>query len=128
MCSLSCNRRTHVRAVTLCLTLLDSGAALLADDGTVRALELPNCRVVTPTQCPRTYASMIYNPRRSGPKGYIDPYIMRVERVVPWNANAVVVDVEATHGLATSGERYVVMRNDGAWRARCRTYRRANFS
>ena len=118
----------RVRTITLCLTLLEGGAPLLADDATIRALELPNRRVVTPTQCPRTYASMIYNPRLSGPKGYIDPYIMRVERVVPWNANAVSVDIEVTHGLATSGERCVVMRDAGAWRASCRTYRRANFS
>jgi TonB family protein len=44
----------RVRTVTLCLTLLDRGAPLLVDDATVRALELPNRRVVTPTQCPRT--------------------------------------------------------------------------
>jgi hypothetical protein len=71
---------------------------------------------------------MIYNPRLDPPKDSTNPHSMRVVRVVPWNGNAIVVDVEVTHGSTTTIERCVTRRNAELLQWGCRTRWRSDIS
>jgi hypothetical protein len=84
--------------VTVCLTMIRDGLRVPGDSATLSALAAPGRRAVVPRDCPRTYASMVYDPMKRAPRGWIDPYPMVVTRLVPWNAETVLIVVEVAQG------------------------------
>lgn len=106
--------------VTVCLTVIRDGLAVPGDSAALAALNAPGRRAVVPRDCPRTYASMIYDPKKRTPPGWIDPYAMVVTHVVPWNAETVLIGAEVEQGTGTLLYRCTVTRDAAAWRPACR--------
>lgn len=109
---------------TLCLLLLSEGGARPADGETLRRLSSGLRRAVPMDRCPRTYTQMMVGPDwEPPPPGWIDPYRLRVTRVMPWRRDVVSVEVELYQ--STSGEqlRCGAVRTPNGWRAVCRSLR-----
>ena len=104
--------------VTACVTIILAGAKQPADSTTLDAVSAPGRRAVVPKNCPRTYASMIYDPDRRPPKGWIDPSAMVVDRVYPWNDDIVAVAVLVSQGTVTDHHLCSASRSRG-WRVTC---------
>jgi TonB family protein len=111
------DRRGRPR-VTVCVTTVDGGAT--ADSATLVALSAPGRRAVTPRQCPRTYGGMVL--RSDRPRGWIDPWIMSIKRVLPWSTEVVAVTVEVWQGAAGDTYRCWVSRSVGS-NSTCRRIR-----
>ena len=106
--------------VTVCPTVIRDGRQVPGDSGTLAALAAPGRRAVVRRDCPRTYASMIYDERNRPPRGWIDPYLMVVTHLVPWNAETVLIRAEVTQGTGSYIYRCTVTRTAAAWHPACR--------
>ena len=106
--------------VTACLTILDGAQRTPADSVTLGLLRAPGRRAANPPKCPQTYGGMIL--RLDRPRGWIDPSIMTVTRVLPWTVDVVVVTVDVAQGAAVDTYRCGVSRARD-WRSTCRRIR-----
>ena len=98
--------------VTVCVTMMDGAAKQDADSATLAGLTVLGRRAVGPQQCPKTYGGMIL--RLDRPKGWVDPYIMTVERVLPWTDDMVAVTIDVWQGAAGDMYRCSVPRVGGS--------------
>ena len=108
--------------VTVCLTMIRDGLQVPGDSAALSALAAPGRRAVVPHDCPRTYASMVYDLGNRAPRDWIDPYAMVVTQLVPWNAETVLIVVEVAQGTGASLYRCTVTRDATAWRPACRHF------
>lgn len=105
--------------VTVCLTINRGTQEDAADAKTLAALTTTGRRAVIPRDCPYTYVRMVYDPKRRPPPGYIDPYIMTVNRVAAWNADVLVIQIDVEQGTRTDSYRCWPTRGQGTWHVRC---------
>ena len=108
--------------VTVCLTVIRDGLSVPGDSATLAALAAPGRRAVIPRDCPRTYAGMIYDPKKRAPSGWIDPYAMVVTHVIPWNAETVLIRAQVVQGTGSYVYRCAVTRESASWRPACRRF------
>ena len=77
--------------------------------------------LVPVSKCPRTYASMVYDPRRRAPEGYVDP--VKVTTSKPRGVAEDIVEVSVMTEQGTGGVMSLceVLREGGTWaRVGCR--------
>ena len=103
--------------VPVCVELQDSVARYTPDSAFMLALG-PRAR--TRANCPRTYASMIYDPSAPPrPAGYVDPYQLVLWR--PARADdGTSVSAQLWQGTRFTAYQCSVKRTDTAWTAVCR--------
>ena len=105
--------------VTVCPTVMRDGVPVPGDSATLATLTAPGRRAAIPRDCPRTYASMIYDPKKRPPRGWIDPYALVVTHMLPWNADAVLIRAEVEQGTGARLYRCTVTRDGATWRPMC---------
>jgi TonB family protein len=95
------------------------GALADPDSGRLVRLARAGIAILPSRRCPRTFASMRYNPgERPHPPGE-DPFEVRVSTRAALSPTRVLFDVEVLHATGGNRHRCGVERRDGAWRVRC---------
>ena len=78
--------------------------------------------VVAVADCPRTYASMVFNPSNpKPPPGWIDPEYIAAANLLSWAENTVIVAIGTSQGTGRTRKRCEVVREAGNWKAYCVT-------
>jgi hypothetical protein len=104
-------------AVPVCVEL-DDAVTRSAPDSKLLAALGPRARART--DCPRTYASMIYNPNAPArPVGYIDPYELVLRWPAPVDGETVIL-AQLWQGTGFTSYRCTVVHTDTGWKAACR--------
>lgn len=105
---------------TVCLDGASETGTILFDSVSLRSLSSENVGVVTPSNCPRTYASMFRHPNQPKmPKGYVDPFYMTIQKFRVWSRDQVYFELSLRQGTSGESSACGARKIDGAWIAYC---------
>lgn len=107
--------------VTVCVSVNRGGQEFSADSATLATLDIPGRRAVIPRDCPQTYAMAMYTTDHA-PRGYIDPYYLKVTRVSALSDATLLMLIDVTQDIRTKSYRCTVARNGSSWRSECEQY------
>lgn len=105
---------------TVCLNGTSETGTILFDSVGLRSLSSENVVVVTPSNCPRTYASMFRHPNDPKmPEGYVDPFYMTIQKFRVWSRDQVYFELSLRQGTSGESSSCGARKIAGAWIAYC---------